>query len=340
VASSLTITGTAAHRRGLAGQFLVAVVGMLVPQAVRGDAQGGLRDAEAPQDVVEAVGVLGRGAAGGAHVLARRHRLQGALQQGLLLGRLHWDVARAAALGAVAHPQEPLAVREVLGVARVGLVAGDHRHVRPKVPGFLRAQAEVVAELELDADPRVVGRDLGDLGLDLDAAGDPAAVEVGRAVAVHVVRVVAEVGGDVADHARPADPGRVGAKEAQVVVDRGHRELALGPQPRDGLHLAVREDARVGLAERGVEAQVVPELEVEALAVEHGLLGDGLDELGVLLVVDHEHAMEHALPVARALRRRVEDVLRVPRRARRRPPRIDQLLRRGLLFLRRHLLLR
>ena len=61
-----TITGTAAHRRGLAGQFLIAVVGMLVAQSVGGDAQGGLRDAEAPQDVVEAVGVLGRGAAGGA----------------------------------------------------------------------------------------------------------------------------------------------------------------------------------------------------------------------------------------------------------------------------------
>ena len=31
-----TITGTATHRRGLAGQFLIAVVGMLVAQSVGG----------------------------------------------------------------------------------------------------------------------------------------------------------------------------------------------------------------------------------------------------------------------------------------------------------------
>ena len=91
---ALAIAGTAAHRRRLTGQLLVAVVGVLVPQAVRCDPQGCLRDAEAAQDVVEAVGVLRRGAAGSADVLARRHRLQGALQQGLLLGR-ELDRARA-----------------------------------------------------------------------------------------------------------------------------------------------------------------------------------------------------------------------------------------------------
>lgn len=97
----------------LAREFLVAVVGMLVAQAMRGHAERGLRDLEAPKHVVETVGVLDRGAARCADVVARRNRPQRALDQFLLLRRLHWDVARASTLGAIAHPQELLAVREV-----------------------------------------------------------------------------------------------------------------------------------------------------------------------------------------------------------------------------------
>ena len=162
-------------------------------------------------------------------------------------------------------------LREGIGIACNRGRARNDRAVRTEVPGLLGPQAEPGAQLQLQSHPGIEGRDLGDLGVDVDVLGEPTVVEGGHLAAVGVRRFGADVVRRLAHHARLADPTAVAAQEAQVVVDRRSGQITSDPALHHRLDVAVGELPRVEVAVRGVMPEFAEEARVQPLPVEHGV---------------------------------------------------------------------
>ena len=179
-----------AHRARFAGEFFVAVVGVLVAQAVAdqavlaSDAMTGQHSVAAGQPLLEVV--VRRD-----HRVAGPARLRfGLLQQRALGFGLDRDCTGTAALGAGHHPQ---------GVRR------QHIARWAEQGGFLHPQTEGVLQAQDARHVGVVLGDLGDLIQRVHALGRPGVIVTGSVAPLKPFWIV-QVGGTRAQHTGFTDP--------------------------------------------------------------------------------------------------------------------------------------
>lgn len=214
-------------RRG-AGNPFVEIVEVLVPQAVRGDAESAPGDAEALEDVVEVPDALLKGVVGVADVFVDGAYLAlGEFEDFTLLWGFDQDDALATALGAVAYPD---------GDAEVCLEGAEH-------DGFLAPQAEGFHEAQLEAYPPVVLFDHADQGGYVDAGCTPGFVFGAGLGALDGGWVGYEIGGFL-DHPGFSYPGGEGAQDGDAVGDGGCGEAAFFPGFCEGADVALLQVAR------------------------------------------------------------------------------------------------
>ncbi len=215
----------------------------------------------------------------------------------LLLGGQR-QPARTASLALC--PQIPIRLPLFVGQAcllermHVGVGAAHHRLLAP--------QADLHHQAHRRADAGIVGRDLGQQGLHVDAVAAPALVALGVLVALVLVRRQAVVLGP-ADEARLVEPHRQATQKAQVGLDRPRRKLPSLPDLHHRLDMPLAQVAGIGRQlEAGVRVQFAEEAsqEVGALVarlVRHGLLQRGVQRVEQL--DQHVHHPVHGRPARR-----------------------------------------
>ena len=260
----------AAHRRRRAGELLVAIVGVLVPQAVGGDAEIGLGDAEFLHHVAQPRQVLLEALAGPAQARAPGgHQTLGRFQRGSLLRRIDGDESLATALGAAFDLELPV----------------DLGRVRNAHHGLLRAHVEPERHEQLAADVGIEGAHLGDLRFGIHVVRGPALV-THRRVGARDQSGIVDVVRRRLHHARMADPLGEGAQVREIELDRSRLEPAVHPAPDHEANLPIGEIARPHLHLLFfVGAKLAEEREVEVLPVLPRLVRD-------VLVLDRVFAVE------------------------------------------------